>query len=189
MAKPVFVFNFFRRSQTKLVKAKTGGERGIRTLASSFPDSCLAGKRFKPLSHLSQQKFHKHEQNKDIWPITQVQLRRLLHIFLDIVGWPKPENRGAMAVIIEIKVVPSSGRTGCKLEGTRLKCFLKSPPEKGKANKELVSYLAKKLKLSSRDITIMTGATSPLKRVKVETEKSFDEMCDDLGIERQITIF
>lgn len=94
-----------------------------------------------------------------------------------------------MAVIIEIKVVPSSGRTGCKLEGARLKCFLKSPPEKGKANKELVSYLAKKLQLSSRGITIMTGTASPLKRVKIETEKSFDEMCDDLGIERQTTIF
>jgi len=94
-----------------------------------------------------------------------------------------------MSVIIEIKVVPSSGRTGCKLEGARLKCFLKSPPEKGKANKELVSYLAKKLKLSSRDITIMTGATSPLKRVSIEAEKSFNDICDDLGIERQTTIF
>jgi hypothetical protein len=33
--------------------AKAGGERGIRTLAPGFPDSCLAGKRFRPLSHLS----------------------------------------------------------------------------------------------------------------------------------------
>ncbi len=30
-----------------------GGERGIRTLAPGFPDSCLAGKRYRPLSHLS----------------------------------------------------------------------------------------------------------------------------------------
>jgi hypothetical protein len=33
--------------------AKYGGERGIRTLVPGFPDSCLAGKRFGPLSHLS----------------------------------------------------------------------------------------------------------------------------------------
>ena len=32
---------------------KHGGERGIRTLVPGFPDSCLAGKRFRPLSHLS----------------------------------------------------------------------------------------------------------------------------------------
>ena len=94
-----------------------------------------------------------------------------------------------MAVIIEIKVVPSSGRLGCTLEGKRLKCFLKSAPEKGKANKELVRYLAKKLKLSARDITIITGATSKLKRVKIETEKTFDDLCDDLNIERQTSLF
>ena len=33
--------------------AKAGGERGIRTLVPGFPGSCLAGKRFRPLSHLS----------------------------------------------------------------------------------------------------------------------------------------
>ncbi len=92
-------------------------------------------------------------------------------------------------MIIEIKVVPSSGRLGCKLEGERLKCFLKSVPEKGKANKELISYLAKMLKLSVRDITIITGATSKLKRIKIETEKTFDDLCDALHIERQTTIF
>ncbi len=94
-----------------------------------------------------------------------------------------------MAVIIEIKVVPSSGRLECKLEGTRLKCFLKSAPEKGKANKELVSYLAKMLKLSARDITIIMGMASKVKRIKIETEKTFDDLCDDLSIERQTTLF
>jgi len=112
-----------------------------------------------------------------------------LHILLDIVVWQKLIEGIEMAVIIEIKVVPGSGRSGCKLEGKRLKCFLKSPPEKGKANKELVSYLAKMLNLPTRAIIIMTGATTPLKRVQIDTEKSFDAICDDLKIERQITIF
>jgi len=94
-----------------------------------------------------------------------------------------------MSVVIEIKVVPASGRVGCKLEGNRLKCFLKSAPEKGKANKELVAYLAKKLNIPSRHITIITGATSPLKRISIEAEKSFADICNDLGIERQTTIF
>ncbi len=94
-----------------------------------------------------------------------------------------------MAVIIEVKVVPSSGRIGCKLEGKRLKCFLKSAPEKGKANAELVRYLSKMSKIPERCISIVTGATSKLKRLKLETEKTFDDLCDDLKIERQITIF
>ena len=52
--KVLYLLNFlWWHSQTKLVRAKTGGERGIRTLAPGFPDSCLAGKRFRPLSHLS----------------------------------------------------------------------------------------------------------------------------------------
>jgi hypothetical protein len=93
-----------------------------------------------------------------------------------------------MAIILEIKAVPSSGRTGCKLEGKRLKCFLKSPPEKGKANKELIGYLADMLKLSSHAITMLTGTTSTLKRVKIETEKTFEDICDDLHIERQMSI-
>lgn len=33
--------------------AQDGGERGIRTLAPRYRSSCLAGKRFRPLSHLS----------------------------------------------------------------------------------------------------------------------------------------
>ncbi len=94
-----------------------------------------------------------------------------------------------MSMIIEIKVMPSSGRLECKLEGERLKCFLKSPPEKGKANKELVSYLAKMMKVSVGDITIITGVTSKVKRIKIETEKTFDDLCADLNIERQTTIF
>ena len=39
----------YRRTKCQIY----GGEGGIRTLVSSFPDSCLAGKRFQPLSHLS----------------------------------------------------------------------------------------------------------------------------------------
>ena len=35
--------------------AKAGGEEGIRTLASCFQNSRLAGEHFKPLSHLSEE--------------------------------------------------------------------------------------------------------------------------------------
>lgn len=93
-----------------------------------------------------------------------------------------------MARIIEIKVVPSSGKQSCVLYGERLKCFVKAAPEKGAANQELISFLAKKLQLPARDIRILTGATSRLKRVQIETEKSFDQICNDLGIDTQLSL-
>ncbi len=94
-----------------------------------------------------------------------------------------------MPLIVDIKVVPVSGRIGCKLEGAGLKCFLKSSAEKGKANKELVAYFAKKLRLAGNKVHLISGATSRRKRIKIDAELSFEQLCDGLGIERQITIF
>jgi len=95
-----------------------------------------------------------------------------------------------MALIIEVKVVPSSGRVLWKLEeGDRLKCYLKSPPEKGKANKELINLITKALKLPASACTIISGATSRLKRVRIGTEQSFDELLAALGIDRQMRLF
>ncbi len=94
-----------------------------------------------------------------------------------------------MSIIVEIKVVPSSGRIGCKLEGPRLKCYLKAAPEKGKANNELVRYMAKKLGLKWAQVVIVSGATSKLKRLKIDDEISFEELCLKLGIEKQMKLF
>ncbi len=94
-----------------------------------------------------------------------------------------------MPIIVEIKVVPSSGRIGCKLEGSRLKCYLKAAPEKGKANDELVRYLAKKLGLKGAQVRLVSGATSKLKRIQIDYEISFEEICSRLGIEKQMELF
>ncbi len=95
-----------------------------------------------------------------------------------------------MAVIIEVKVVPSSGRVAWKLEtNDRLKCYLKSPPEKGKANRELLGLLAKALKLPVSACTILSGATSRIKRVRIDTELSFDALLGLLGVDRQMRLF
>lgn len=95
-----------------------------------------------------------------------------------------------MALIIEVKVVPSSGRVLWKLEKDgRLKCYLKSPPERGKANKELTELIAKALKLPVSAVTILMGATSRIKKLRIETEYSFDALLTALGIERQISLF
>ncbi len=95
-----------------------------------------------------------------------------------------------MALIIEVKVVPSSGRVMWKLEtDDRLKCYIKSPPEKGKANRELLGLIAKALKLPVSACTIRSGATSRIKRVRIDTQKSFNELLAALGVERQMRLF
>ncbi len=94
-----------------------------------------------------------------------------------------------MVLIIDIKVVPSSGRSVCKLENSSLKCYLKSAPEKGKANKELVKMLAKKVGVSSSKISIVSGETSRKKRIKIDADISFDHVLEKLGIEKQLEIF
>lgn len=94
-----------------------------------------------------------------------------------------------MALIIEIKVIPSAGRQTWKLEGKRLKCYLKSPPQKGKANNELLLLLAQALKVPSSKVSIVSGATTSLKRVKIDAPITFDTVLKALYIEPQMSLF
>ena len=63
-----------------------------------------------------------------------------------------------MSIIITIKVIPSSGRLAWKLDKSgQLKCYLTEPPEKGKANRELIGYIAKTLGLPLGDVVLIRG--------------------------------
>ncbi len=93
-----------------------------------------------------------------------------------------------MPLILEIKVVPSSGRQECIYETGRFKCYLKSAPEKGKANQELIAYLSKKLTIPASKIYILSGATSRLKRVAIDQEIELQAVLLRLGIEIQLNI-
>jgi uncharacterized protein len=74
-----------------------------------------------------------------------------------------------MALILEITVVPLSGKSECTLDANgNLKCYLKSAPEKGKANAELVRLLSLKLRIPLSSISVLTGATGRKKRVKID---------------------
>ncbi len=48
-----------------------------------------------------------------------------------------------------------------------LKLYIKSPPEKGKANKEIIEYLAEELAIPKSDIEITSGKTSQFKVVNL----------------------
>ncbi|KKQ50014.1 MAG: hypothetical protein US69_C0001G0042 [candidate division TM6 bacterium GW2011_GWF2_38_10] len=73
-----------------------------------------------------------------------------------------------MALIVEIKVVPNAKKQAISLEQHGLiKCHLKSQPEKGKANEELISFLSKQLGLAKQQVQIMAGHTSKKKFIKI----------------------
>lgn len=95
-----------------------------------------------------------------------------------------------MALVIEVSVVPSSGRQQCILDksGNGLKCYLKSAPERGQANEELIKILSKALKVPQGTITIMAGATSRKKLLSIKHAITFEAVLAALGIERQMKI-
>jgi len=88
-----------------------------------------------------------------------------------------------MALFIEINVMPSSGRQEIKKTPIGLKCFLKAQPEKGKANDELIRFLAEKLEIARDDIEITSGATGHKKRVRLDVAWGVGELMYKLGLE------
>ncbi len=73
---------------------------------------------------------------------------------------------------LNIKVIPKSSRqrSGDVIEYNNQnywKIYLLSPPEDGKANKELIKYLSKKLEISQQSIRINRGLTSQYKILQI----------------------
>lgn len=95
-----------------------------------------------------------------------------------------------MSLIFIIKVVPNAGRNAWQIDSSGLlKCYLKSTPEKGKANQELLKLLAKTLKISLSEVEILAGMTSRSKKIKINTNLSYAQFLERLGIYEQKTIF
>lgn len=91
-----------------------------------------------------------------------------------------------MALLISIKVVPSSGRQAWAIDKSGgLKCFLKNPAERGLANNELVKRLADGAGVPQALVTIVSGQTSRNKRVKIETSLTLEALMMRLGLELQ----
>lgn len=88
-----------------------------------------------------------------------------------------------------VKAVPSAGRQTAVLDkNNQLKCYLKSPPEDGKANAELIKYLAHALKIPQKEVTIVSGATNRTKLIQIASGHTYAELLDALGIEHQMVI-
>lgn len=71
-------------------------------------------------------------------------------------------------VLFVVKVVPGSSRTavgGC-LNGA-FKVKVAAAPERGKANENLVAFLAKLLGIKPKHVQIVSGLRNPFKQIKV----------------------
>lgn len=91
-----------------------------------------------------------------------------------------------MAIILEFKVIPNAKNQGIEQDSAgRLKCRIKSSPEGGKANEELIRLLSKKLGVACDFIKILRGATSRNKIIKIDTQMTSQDAYLKLGIEIQ----
>ena len=69
---------------------------------------------------------------------------------------------------LEVKVIPNSKRFSIQVDGDRLRVHLKSQPEKGRANMELVEEISKIL---GKEVRIIKGLKSTRKVIHVDGKK------------------
>lgn len=77
-------------------------------------------------------------------------------------------------MILNVKVTPNASKNEILgWEGDLLRIRVRGVPEKGRVNEELISFLAKYLKVAKSQIEIISGQTSRLKRLKIDGISSF----------------
>ena len=70
-------------------------------------------------------------------------------------------------IVIEIKVIPNSSINSIIIEENFIKIKLTAPPVDNKANKSLIEYLSKLLKVPKSLIKIKSGDTSKNKKIEI----------------------
>lgn len=72
-------------------------------------------------------------------------------------------------MVLPIKVIPRAKKTEFveRMADATLKIRLKAVPEKGRANEELISFLAGELHVTKEDIEIVSGFTDARKLVRI----------------------
>lgn len=79
--------------------------------------------------------------------------------------WIRPSGDG---VVLAVKAAPRARKTGvADASGDWIRIRLDAPPADGKANFELVRFLAETLGVPRSAVAIAAGASSRMKRVRV----------------------
>ncbi len=68
-------------------------------------------------------------------------------------------------MLLHVKATPNAKVTAfvARMEDETLRIKVHAAPEKGEANKELIDYLSKELKLPKKEVLLLKGASSRLK--------------------------
>ena len=78
---------------------------------------------------------------------------------------PSADGRATM---IDVKVVPGASRSRIVGTAERLRAQVAAPPERGRANEALCELFAEALGVPRRAVTVVRGATSPVKTLRVD---------------------
>jgi uncharacterized protein (TIGR00251 family) len=73
------------------------------------------------------------------------------------------------SLTLRVKVIPKSARTGAigEMADGSVKIKVAAVPEKGKANAELTAYLAEVFSVSRSNVTLVMGAASSTKLLRI----------------------
>jgi uncharacterized protein (TIGR00251 family) len=84
---------------------------------------------------------------------------------MDDAEWFRPSSG---RLLLDVKAIPGSSRSGIAgLRDGALLVRIAAPPERGKANDELRSILARELGLSRSEVVFVSGAASRRKRLSL----------------------
>jgi len=95
-----------------------------------------------------------------------------------------------MGFAINVTVVPGSGRLGWVMNRSgKLKCYLKNQPEKGKANRELIKFIAKSLGIPQDMVRITGGLTSRKKRISIDIALTYQQFLQAIRVDWPLDMF
>ena len=103
-------------------------------------------------------------------------------------GTGKPWAASADGLVVTVRLTPKGGRDsidGVVLlsdGGTVLKARVAAAPTEGEANDALIRLLSRKLRVAPRDVTLLGGAASRIKRLLIKGDTAaIAAALDELG--------
>lgn len=82
---------------------------------------------------------------------------------------PYVQQEKSGTLLLHLKVQPNASHSvWAGLHGTRLKIRLQSPPQNGKANRELIRFLSDTLGVPKSNLDLIRGQSSRDKTVRIE---------------------
>jgi uncharacterized protein (TIGR00251 family) len=84
---------------------------------------------------------------------------------------------------VHVRPLRSETKLLCEPDGT-LTIHVAAPPVKGKANREIVRYLSKRLRTSSSNVQLVAGSHSNVKVIEI-TGRTETEIAAALGVKRK----